>query len=554
MKTSHFSLWALAFLLVVAPASARPGGGNTYRSGGSDYGSGSESSGSGWGSGSKSSGSDWGSGSKSSGSGWGSSRSSSTDYGSGITTYGSSPYREPPSYGGSSGYHAPSTNGNLGLELLIGMLLLGGVGIGWIAYVRRKDEQMWSSSLSIDPSWEPPPMPQGPSPRTRLSMLRRYDPGFSVVLFEDFLYALFARVHETRGGDLDALSAYLTAAAVADLRGMAGVERVEGIVIGAMHIADVSARGDAAGRIQAVVVVEFEANYTERARSGGEEKDATIYAVERWTLRRNRDARSRPPEKVRVFDCPNCGAALSAVRSSTCTYCSKVVNTGEFDWVVERIQGLHRDRLAPDLTGSAPERGTDLPTVEDPEAPGRLRALAARDPSFSWPGFQARVATIFDWLQKGWSDQQWEIVRPYVSDALFQMQLYWIETYKRQGLRNFTERARIAQIQCVVVTADAYFDAITVRLYASSLDYTVRTADNVIVGGSKERPREYTEYWTLIRSIRPKQAAHATGCPNCGAEVLVNMAGHCQFCNAKVTSGEFDWVLSRIEQDESYRG
>ena len=31
------------------------------------------------------------------------------------------------------------------------------------------------------------------------------------------------------------------------------------------------------------------------------------------------------------------------------------------------------------------------------------------------------------------------------------------------------------------------------------------------------------------------------------------MAGSCDFCQAHVTSGEFDWVLSRIEQDESYR-
>jgi ferredoxin len=31
------------------------------------------------------------------------------------------------------------------------------------------------------------------------------------------------------------------------------------------------------------------------------------------------------------------------------------------------------------------------------------------------------------------------------------------------------------------------------------------------------------------------------------------MAGSCTHCHAKITSGEFDWVLSRIEQDESYR-
>ena len=42
-------------------------------------------------------------------------------------------------------------------------------------------------------------------------------------------------------------------------------------------------------------------------------------------------------------------------------------------------------------------------------------------------------------------------------------------------------------------------------------------------------------------------------CPNCGASLDINMTGHCAYCKAKVTSGEFDWVLSRIEQDEVYR-
>jgi hypothetical protein len=32
------------------------------------------------------------------------------------------------------------------------------------------------------------------------------------------------------------------------------------------------------------------------------------------------------------------------------------------------------------------------------------------------------------------------------------------------------------------------------------------------------------------------------------------MAGECEYCAARVTTGDFDWVLSRIEQDETYQG
>ena len=46
----------------------------------------------------------------------------------------------------------------------------------------------------------------------------------------------------------------------------------------------------------------------------------------------------------------------------------------------------------------------------------------------------------------------------------------------------------------------------------------------------------------------------AANCPNCGALLKINMAGVCEYCNGKLSSGAFDWVLSRIEQDEAYTG
>ena len=43
-------------------------------------------------------------------------------------------------------------------------------------------------------------------------------------------------------------------------------------------------------------------------------------------------------------------------------------------------------------------------------------------------------------------------------------------------------------------------------------------------------------------------------CPNCAAELNITMAGECEYCGSKLTSGDFDWVLSEIQQDEEYTG
>ena len=71
--------------------------------------------------------------------------------------------------------------------------------------------------------------------------------------------------------------------------------------------------------------------------------------------------------------------------------------------------------------------------------------------------------------------------------------------------------------------------------------------------GSATAEKPYSEYWTLMRGHGAKGPSSASkSCPKCGAPLNVTMAGECSHCRAHVTSGEFDWVLSRIEQPEAY--
>ncbi len=85
-------------------------------------------------------------------------------------------------------------------------------------------------------------------------------------------------------------------------------------------------------------------------------------------------------------------------------------------------------------------------------------------------------------------------------------------------------------------------------------DYTADEQSKLITG-SKDTPRRFSEFRIFIRrrgvDAKAKDDEHS---PNCGAPLKVNMAGGCQYCQGKVTSGAFDWVLSRIEQDEAYQG
>jgi uncharacterized Zn finger protein (UPF0148 family) len=512
----------LALVLVAHEVQARPGGGNTYSGSSSSRG-----------------------GSSSSGSRGGSSSSSSRSYSS--------------SSGSSSGgsYSGSSKNDGyiclfFGLFFTVPILLSlvnrsnGPPPPDWNTLKQRDENKR--KGREIQEGLERlrtvgPPGPDGrPVP---------FDPDFSLVLFEDFLYALYAQVHTARGGDrLDTLGAYLSPRARHTLRALGQPAQVHGVVVGAMRYFSASPLMPDTAQLH--VVMQFEANYTEVSASGAEQ---SYYVAEHWVLARSTKAKSRSPENVRVFKCPNCGAPLEDMKGNTCSYCQKKVNTGEFDWVVQNVVVKQRESREPQLTGDTVEEGTDLPTDKQARVDERLWMLMKKDPEMSWEALTERLGLIFQELQVAWSQRQWKRARPYVSDSLFQTQQYWMAAYERAGLRNVTENARITKVELARLVSDRYFVALTVRVHATGLDYTLRESDGQLVGGSRQQERRYTEYWTLIRGSqvqgRPSTDKH---CPSCGAPLSINMAGACTHCSARVTSGEFDWVLSRIEQDESYTG
>jgi predicted lipid-binding transport protein (Tim44 family) len=387
------------------------------------------------------------------------------------------------------------------------------------------------------------------------TQLRKFDPNFSEITFTDFCYALYARAHEARGrGHLDELSPYLSADVRNALaqRNPPNLQAVTGVIIGSMQIGGVQGLSSPVVKISIV----FEANYTEIVGTKeGRASEMAYYVRELWILERNRDVLSPPPAQATALHCPRCGAALMKDTTGACAFCGARIESGEFQWFATSATLTSREARGPLLTSDVPEVGTDYPSVVQPNFENVRNYFQQNNPQFRWQEFEARVALIFNELQTAWSTLQWERARPHETDNIFQMHQYWIEAYKRQGLRNALDQFRITRMQPVKIKEDAFYNAITMRIWAEGYDYTV-DRQGKIVSGSNKKLRRWSEYWTFIRN-RNAKAAHSRAdlnCPNCGAPLKVNVTGICEYCHGKVTSGEFDWVLSKIEQDESYAG
>jgi hypothetical protein len=442
------------------------------------------------------------------------------------------------------------------------------VVVGFVVYRLARGGKKVSetfSSAPLETSTESLAFPLGldtatPRPESfnrEFAQLRKFDPNFSEIVFTDFCYALYGKAHDARGhGEnvLEQFSPYLSEAARKSLlqRKSKGLREVKGVIIGAMRIADL--RGLETPIVYITLL--FETNYTEvTTANGGPPTEMTYYVRERWQLERKREVLSPPPAQATALHCPKCGAPLQKDTVGACAFCGTKIASGEFQWYVRGIALLSSEAKGPLLTSDVPEVGTNLPSVVQPGFREIRLEFEKNNPSFSWGEFQARARLIFDELQAAWSTLKWERARPHETDNLFQMHQYWIDAYKRQHLRNALDQCRVTALQPVKITEDAFYTSITLRVGAQGYDYTVDERGN-IVSGSNTVLRYWSEYWTFIRNRKAKPGPARTdlNCPNCGAPLRVNNAGICEFCGGKITSGEFDWVLSRIEQDEAYTG
>ena len=154
-----------------------------------------------------------------------------------------------------------------------------------------------------------------------------------------------------------------------------------------------------------------------------------------------------------------------------------------------------------------------------------------------------------------WSAKDLSGVRNLLSDRLYASWMFWINNYTQEGLTNKLDALKVNKTEIVNIDFDKFYEAITVRIYASCKDYTINSKGE-FEGGSKRKVRKFSEYWTFIRRTGvEKDSYNYETCPNCGAPAdKIGQSGICEYCNSKISNGDFSWVLSIITQDEVYKG
>ncbi len=297
------------------------------------------------------------------------------------------------------------------------------------------------------------------------------------------------------------------------------------------------------------IIVEIFANHTYQEPG---KKAERVLTEELWTFSRKKGILSKEPKEMQELSCPNCGAAHSLNDAGACNYCNTIVAPGNQQWQLVSAYIDYQESEPDKPFGEyAEEVGTDYPTVFSPSLEQEIQQLNSIDPNATQV-----VPIIFTTLQQAWTNNDLKQLRMITTDNLYKSYEYWINNYKKHGVRNVLEQIKITKEELVKVEVDKFYTAFTSRIHASMIDYTVDKTGKVL-GGSKTKPRPFTEYWTFIRANSASKTASqysVTACPNCGAKLQVAASGVCEYCHTKISNGSHNWILANITQDEVYTG
>ena len=122
------------------------------------------------------------------------------------------------------------------------------------------------------------------------------------------------------------------------------------------------------------------------------------------------------------------------------------------------------------------------------------------DPSFDEMGFKDNVMDMFFRIQAAWMNRDLSPVSDILEDRM--------KGYLQEDIDRLISGRKINRLENIAVRSvditeswnDGGYDCITVKIYATILDYTVDETTGAVIDGSKTEPVKFEELWTFEKS------------------------------------------------------
>ena len=174
------------------------------------------------------------------------------------------------------------------------------------------------------------------------------------------------------------------------------------------------------------------------------------------------------------------------------------------------------------------------------------------DPNFSEEKMLAWAKDLYVKLQNAWTARDWEPMRPFETESLFEQHKSQLQGYIDTNRINVVDRIAVNYATLYKFRQEGDRDILEIALKATKKDYIIDATTKEVLEGNKEQDRISVYKMTFERKtgvLTPEGTSKVktTNCPNCGAPTEITSAGKCPYCGSVITTGNNTWVLSGLE-------
>lgn len=174
------------------------------------------------------------------------------------------------------------------------------------------------------------------------------------------------------------------------------------------------------------------------------------------------------------------------------------------------------------------------------------------DPNFSEEKMLAFAKELFVKLQNAWTARDWEPMRPFETESLFEQHKNQVQGYIDTNRINVMDRIAVNYATLYKFRQEGDRDILEIALKSTMKDYIIDATTKEVLEGNKTQDRITVYKMTFERKtgvLTPEGTAQikTTNCPNCGAPTEITSAGKCEYCGSVITTGANTWVLSGLE-------
>ena len=182
-----------------------------------------------------------------------------------------------------------------------------------------------------------------------------------------------------------------------------------------------------------------------------------------------------------------------------------------------------------------------------------LSSVKAIDPNFNSEEFKAFARDVYIRLQSAWSKGDWEDIRTFESNELFEQHRNQLQEYLDKGQLNKMDRVGVLNERYSGFRQQAGKDILEIDLDVKQIDYIIDSkTKQVVIGDPNEE--DYGTYRLTFSRTTGNKTNVATGetkitnCPNCGAPTTITSSGKCPYCGSVITTTDYGWVLSNLSK------